>query len=180
MATTSNGHLMSVAQPLIPIFKGEGYEFWSILLKTILKSQDLWDLVENGYNELDEEAKLRENKKRDSKPSVIIQQALHDNIFSRFITATTLKQAWTILKKEYQCDSKVLVVRLQSLRREFETLIMKNGELVADFLSRVMTTVSQMRSYGEKIADQTIVEKVLISLTPKFDHVVAALKNKKI
>lgn len=83
------------------------------------------------------------------------------------------------MKREFQGDSKVIVVRLQSLRRDFETLIMKNGELVADFLSRAMAIVSQMRSCGEQITDQTVVEKVLRSLTPKFDHVVAAIEESK-
>lgn len=45
MASSSNP--LSVAQPLIPTFKGESYEFWSIRMKTILKSQDLWDLNMN-------------------------------------------------------------------------------------------------------------------------------------
>ncbi|GMI75781.1 hypothetical protein HRI_001247400 [Hibiscus trionum] len=36
-----------------------------------------------------------------------------------------------------------------------------------------------MRSYGENIEDQTIVEKILRSLTPKFDHVVAAIEKSK-
>ncbi|KAK3010224.1 hypothetical protein RJ639_011863 [Escallonia herrerae] len=48
----SNGNAMSVTQPLIPIFNGEGYEFWSIRMQTLLKSQDLWDLVEQGYPDL--------------------------------------------------------------------------------------------------------------------------------
>lgn len=42
-----------------------------------------------------------------------------------------------------------------------------------------MNVISQMRTYGEKIADQTIIEKVLRSLTPKFDHVVAAIEESK-
>ncbi|KAL4032489.1 hypothetical protein IC575_005567 [Cucumis melo] len=36
-----------------------------------------------------------------------------------------------------------------------------------------------MQTYGETIKDQTIVEKVLRSLTPKFDHVVAAIEESK-
>ncbi|GMP54920.1 hypothetical protein CsSME_00019913 [Camellia sinensis var. sinensis] len=70
--------------------------------------------------------------------------------------ATTSKQAWSTLQKEFQGDSKVIVVKLQSLRRDFETLYMKNGESIADFLSRVLR-----------------------SLTPKFDHVVAAIEESK-
>ena len=56
---------------------------------------------------------------------------------------------------------------------------MTNGESIADFLSRAMAIVSQMRTYGEKISDETIVAKVLRSLTPKFDHVVAAIEEAK-
>ncbi|CAL5412844.1 unnamed protein product [Camellia sinensis] len=158
---------------------GEGYGFWSIRMMTLFKSQDLWDLVEQGYADPDEETRLKENKKKDSKALVIIQQAVHDSIFSRIAAATTSKQAWSTLQKEFQGDSKVIVVKLQSLRRDFETLYMKNGESIADFLSRVMTIVSQMRSYGEKISDETVVAKVLRSLTPKFDHVVAAIEESK-
>ncbi|KAK3001640.1 hypothetical protein RJ639_021269 [Escallonia herrerae] len=68
----SNGNAMSATQPLIPIFKGEGYEFWSIRMRTLLKSQDLWDLVEQDsgcsnhmtgmkslFKELDETQKLK-------------------------------------------------------------------------------------------------------------------------
>ncbi|KAA8547740.1 hypothetical protein F0562_004169 [Nyssa sinensis] len=155
----SNNNAMSAAQPLILVFKGEGYGFWSIQMMTLLKSQDLWDLVEQGYADLDEETRLKENKKKDSKALVIIQQAVHDSIFSRIVEATTSKQAWSTLQKEFQSDLKVIVVKLQSLRRDFETLYMKGGESIANFLSRVTIIVNQMRSYGEKIFDETIVAK---------------------
>ncbi|KAH0686929.1 hypothetical protein KY284_017482 [Solanum tuberosum] len=80
MAT--NGSSLSVAQPLIPVFKGESYKLWSIRMKTILKSQDVWDLVERGYTDPDEENRLRDNKKKDAKALVFIQQAIHDSVFS--------------------------------------------------------------------------------------------------
>ncbi|KAA0033340.1 DUF4219 domain-containing protein [Cucumis melo var. makuwa] len=89
----SNGNAMGTTQPLIPIFKGEGYEFWSISMKTLLRSQNLWDLVEQGYANPDDKDKLRENRKKDSKALVIIQQAVHDSVFSRIAAATTSKQA---------------------------------------------------------------------------------------
>lgn len=71
------------------------------------------------------------------------------------------------------------MVKLQSLRRDFETMYMKSGESIADFLSRATTIVSQMRSYGEKMSDETVVAKVLRSLSPKFDHVVSAIEQSK-
>ncbi|XP_022973356.1 uncharacterized protein LOC111471915 [Cucurbita maxima] len=98
---------------------------------------------------------------------------------SHELQPTTSKQAWSILQKEFLGDSKVMTVKLQSLRRDFETLLMTNGESIADFLSRAMAIVSQMRTYGEKISNETIVAKVLRSLTPKFDYVVAAIEEAK-
>ncbi|GKG35387.1 hypothetical protein Tco_0440541 [Tanacetum coccineum] len=56
---------------------------------------------------------------------------------------------------------------------------MKGNESVQDYLARVSTIVSQMKSYGEKITDETVVSIVLRSLTPKFDHVVAAIEESK-
>ena len=56
---------------------------------------------------------------------------------------------------------------------------MTNGESFVDFLSRAMAIVSQMRTYGGKISDETIVANVLRRLTPKFDHVVAAIEEAK-
>ncbi|XP_022974781.1 uncharacterized protein LOC111473517 [Cucurbita maxima] len=56
---------------------------------------------------------------------------------------------------------------------------MTNGKSIADFLSRAMAIVSQMRTYGEKISNETIVAKVLRSLIPKFDHVVATIEEAK-
>ncbi|KAL3516626.1 hypothetical protein ACH5RR_023528 [Cinchona calisaya] len=156
-----------------------GYEFWSIGMRTLLKSQDLWDLVEHGYTNPNEENRLKDTKKKDSKALVIIQQAVHDSVFSQIVAGTTSKQVWSILHKEFHSDSKVIMIRLILLRRDLETLFMKSGESVQDFLSREMATVSQTRSYRDQISNQTIVAKVLRSLTPKFDHIVATIEESK-
>lgn len=175
--TTSSNTLPSV--PLL-IFKGDGYEFWSVRMKSLLMSHDLWDLVNVGYNSVDQDRlRLAENKKKDAKALYLIQQAVHDDVFSRIAAAVSARQAWNVLQTEFQGDSKVKTVKLQTLRREFETLQMKDSESVADFLSKVMKNVNQKRSYGETVSDQTVVEKVLRSLPAKWDHVVTAIEESK-
>ena len=149
-------------------------------MKTLFRSQDLWDLVESGYDDEDaDESRLRENRKKDSKALFILQQAVHDTIFSRIVTATTSKEAWETLQKEFQGSSKVIAVKLPTLRNEFEAQLMKGNETLQDFLSRVISIVSQMRSYGEKITDAIIVPKVLRSLTPKYDYIATAIEETK-
>ena len=66
-------------------------------------------------------------------------------------------------------------MKLQILRHDFETSLMKHRESVQDSL-KVSSIVSQMRVYGENYSDQTVVAKVLRILTPKFDHIVVAIE----
>ena len=126
----------NVGTPQLPIFKGVNYHFWSLKMSTLFKSQELWELVEKGFedNQLEEpDQQLKDKRKKDSKALFMIQSALDDEIFSRIAAATTSHEAWEILKQEYMGDKKVITVKLQSLRREFETLNMQEKESVQVF-----------------------------------------------
>ena len=173
-----NGNTMvNVTQPTVPMFKGENYEFWSIKMSTLFKSHGLWDLIDKGVPNPDPNP--QETTKRDARALFFIQQAVHDTIFSKIAAATSAKEAWTTLKTAFQGSSRVMAIKLQGLRRDFETLQMQTGESVQIFLSRVTTVVNQIRAFGDTMAEKTVVAKVLRSLTPKFDHVVAAIEESK-
>ncbi|VFQ60243.1 unnamed protein product [Cuscuta campestris] len=138
-------------------------------------------LVEQGYTEPEGggegDATLREKRKKDAKALFIIQQALDDTIFPRIASAMTSKQVWDTLKQEYRGDKRTILVKLQSLRREYETAMMKEDESVEDYLSRVTGIVQKMRSYGEDVNDSQVVSKVLRSMTKRFDHVVTTTEE---
>ena len=42
-----------------------------------------------------------------------------------------------------------------------------------------MTIVNQIRRYGEKMESLQVIEKILRSLSPKFEHVVVAIEESK-
>ena len=151
-------------------------------MMTMFKSQELWDLIENGFEDTHPEQpdqQLRDNRKKDAKALFFIQQAVDDLIFPRIAAATTSTEAWETLKQEYMGDKKVIAVKMQTLRRNFETLGMQKNEKVQEYLSRVSGIVNHMKSFGESLSNETIVCKVLRSLPPKFDHVVAAIEESK-
>lgn len=50
---------------------------------------------------------------------------------------------------------------------------------LSKILCQEFLQLSQMRSSREQISYQTIVEKILRSLTPKFDHIVGAIEESK-
>ncbi|GKC11630.1 hypothetical protein Tco_1008412, partial [Tanacetum coccineum] len=100
-------------------------------------------------------------------------------IFSRIVAANSAKEEWDTLKTEYQGSAKVITVKLQFLRRDFESAVIKSNETVQTYIARVLGIVSQMRAYGDKVADEIVVAKILRSLSSKFDHVVAAIEESK-
>ena len=70
-------------------------------------------------------------------------------------------------------------VKLQSLRKPYENLNIKNNEKVPDYISRVILITNKMKSCGETISEQVIIEKVLRSFTPQFDYIVVAIEHSK-
>ena len=56
---------------------------------------------------------------------------------------------------------------------------MHSDESIASFFLRLDDIVNRMRSLGETITDTTLVEKVLRSLTSKFDSKVSAIEERQ-
>ena len=73
---------------------------------------------------------------------------------------TSAKKAWDTLHPSYKGDDKVKMVRLQTLRSEFDTLKMKDSEPIEDYFNRVISIVNQLKVNGE-IENQRIVKKIL-------------------
>ena len=71
------------------------------------------------------------------------------------------------------------MVRLQALRGEFDLLKMKESESVEEFYNRTISVANQLLINGEEISDKRIIEKILRSMTRKFEHVIVAIEESK-
>ena len=74
-------------------------------MNALLRSQDMWDIIEKGYNEPtndvvlvaltpDQKKALNDSRKRDKKAFYIIYQALDDDGFEKILIASSAKKVW--------------------------------------------------------------------------------------
>ncbi|KHN21428.1 hypothetical protein glysoja_037479, partial [Glycine soja] len=111
----------------------------------LLGAQDVWDIVENGFEEQDEASlsqgvkeTLKESRKRDKKALFLIYQSVDEDTFEKISNATTAKEAWDKLQTCNKGVEQVKKIRLQTLRGDFEHLFMEESESISDYFSRVL------------------------------------------
>ncbi|CAL9001397.1 unnamed protein product [Prunus brigantina] len=78
------------------------------------------------------------------------------------------KEFWKLVEHG---TTRVKHAQLQALRKEFEILHMKAGETVKEYFARTLTVANKMKANGETLGDVAVIEKILRSLTLKFDYV---------
>ena len=74
---------------------------------------------------------------------------------------------------------KVKTAKLQMLRRDFETLSMKESDTIDSFFTHVIRFITQTRSHSEVLEERRTVEKILRSLTSRFEAIVIEIEETK-
>ena len=154
-------------------------------MKSYLKALSLWDAIEDeedprplGPNPTMNQIKqYEEMKARKPRALTCIHSALSDAIFTRIMTCESPKEAWDKLKAEFEGSSRVKVVKVLTLKREFEMLRMKEGESVKEYASKLIELVNKIRVLGEVFEDVKVVEKMVISLPAKFEFKISAIEE---
>ena len=83
------------------------------------------------------------------------------------------------MKQKYQGTTRVKCGNLQAFRKEFKILHMKTGESVNEYFARTLTVSNKMKANGDDKGNASIVQKILRSMTPKFDYVVCSVEESK-
>ena len=173
-------------QPAITRFDGH-YDYWSMLMENFLRSKEYWQVVSGGIAEPATNSPMTDAQKteiegqrlKDLKTKNYLFQAIDRSILETILCKDTSQQIWDSMKKKYQGSTRTKRQQLQAHRFEFETLRMKPGESISDYFSRIMAIINKMRIHGEKMEDVTVIEKILRSMTPKFNYVVCSIEELK-
>jgi len=131
----------------------------------ILKPEEEWTTIEDELS-LD-----------NSKALNALFNGVDKNMFRMIKQCTIAKDAWEILKTAHEGTSKVKSSRLQLLTTKFENLKMKEDENIHDYYMNVLDITNSFDSLGEKLTDEKLVRKILISLPKRFDMKVTAIEE---
>ncbi|XP_017416539.1 uncharacterized protein LOC108327333 [Vigna angularis] len=139
----------------LPVFDDKGYDDWCVKMEAILRFQEVDEIVKKGF---------QEPSKGDSE---------------EVSKAATTKEVWDILQDGYGNSSKVKKVCLQSLQRQYELLCMGEQKMVVEYIGRIQIVVTTMRACDKVVKDKKIVEKILQTLTPQYDHIMVSIEECK-
>ncbi|GAU34373.1 hypothetical protein TSUD_217130 [Trifolium subterraneum] len=162
----------------LPILDSKNQKRWHKQMKSLFGFQDTKDVVATRVPVLAANANAearnthKEIKKKDCKTMYAIQASV-----DKISHAESAKQAWDILATYYEGGEKVKGVKLRSYRRQYELLQMDKNDSIGSYASRVQGLVHSMRSCGEEITERMMVEKVMRTLIPNFDHVIVAIQT---
>ena len=117
-------------------FDDKNWSRWKIQMRVLFGSQDVLDLVTDGYAPLAadmteaQKITLKALRKKDQKTLFYIHQCVDANVFEKIADSETTKATWDTLVRCYGGDASVKKVKLQSLRKQYENLNMKDNEKV--------------------------------------------------
>ncbi|XP_015941308.1 uncharacterized protein LOC107466820 [Arachis duranensis] len=105
----------SLSLSAAPKFSGDKYDFWKIKMRRFLVANELWEIVDNGFEvpvanaQLNDgqQQTLRENSSKDAKALFTIQSVVSDKVFPTIMNATTAKEAWDTLQLGYHRTKEV-------------------------------------------------------------------------
>ena len=108
--------------------KVDNYQNWCKQMKIVFCCQDLWNLVKEGLESLEEnateekEVAHKELKKKNYKTLFIIHQCLSPDNFKKDSEVEFVKEAWEILENSFGGAEKVKEVKLETHKRTYELI----------------------------------------------------------
>lgn len=151
-------------------------------MTVILKSKDLFDIVSgkdakprktDGVSESEFAKQLKMWVSRDNKAQEIIITRMEEGPVTHLLTCESANEMWQKLLSVYEQHSEV---SLHQLQQKFFNLKYED-EGIALFISKIQELEARLKQYGEKLSEQMLITKVLVSLPEKYKHFVSAWES---
>ncbi|XP_023766421.1 uncharacterized protein LOC111914942 [Lactuca sativa] len=155
----------------VPVLTPTNYPVWEVKVKSIMDAHDIWEMVEpKALGEASYQKKSKQTL-------ASLFQAIPEDMVVQMGSYTDPKQVWDGLKTRYLGVDRLRTARLATLKRELESLRMKEGETVDDFVMKLSNLASKVRSFGYELEEVELVKRLLDSMPKSFLQVVALIEQ---
>ena len=146
MAKKATDGEMAAPTPTLKLMK-TNYRVWSMTMEVYLDSHDLWQAI------------IGENisKKKDCLALSTIISAVLEDILMILDAKKTAKANWEILRQQNLGVDRVIQLRIQGMKRDFELLTMAKTDSVVDFVMKFTHIVSDLPNLGEMMNKKEVV-----------------------
>ncbi|GJR77107.1 putative zinc finger, CCHC-type containing protein [Tanacetum coccineum] len=117
------------------------------------------------------------DEKKSKQALAFLFQAIPEDMVLQMASYTDPNQVWDGLKTCFLGVDRVRTARLARLKRELESLRMKEGESVDDFASKLTGLASKARSLGYELEEVDLVKRLLDSMPKSFLQIVASIEQ---
>jgi hypothetical protein len=150
-----------------PVLTRTNYNSWSLLMKVILRVRHLWDAIQSGTEDYDDDRSAMEAILRAVPPEMIPMLAVKK----------TAKEAWDAIATIRVGAERVRESKAQNLRKEYEAIRFKPGETVDEFGMRLQELVHQMEVLGDPVDDKKVILKYLRVVPKQFKQMARSIEG---
>jgi hypothetical protein len=143
------------------------YNSWSLLMKVILQVRHLWDIIDTGEGEYDDDRMALE----------AILWAVPMEMIPMLAVKETTKEAWDAIKTIRVGADRVRGSKAQNIRKQYEDLRFKPGEFVDDFGLRLQELVHQLDVHDDPVDDKKVILKYLQIVLKKYKQMARSIES---
>ncbi|XP_074342368.1 uncharacterized protein LOC141679904 [Apium graveolens] len=138
-----------------PMLTRSNYTTWSLKMKVFMKAQRVWGAIEQ------KDPKVTVDERTVQVALAAIYQRLPEDILLTIAEKETAKEVWEAIKTMCVGVERVKEAKVQTLKGEFESLMMKDSEKIEDFCFKLSGIVTNIRVLGEAMEESSVVRKIL-------------------
>lgn len=128
-----------------PMLNKGNYTAWAMKMRVNMQAHGIWVAVEPG------KSKEAIEDKMDKTTLAAIYQSIPENILLSIAEKKSAKEVWEAIKTMCLGADRVKQAKIQTLKAEFESLVMKESESLDDFYMKLNALVTNIRALGEEI-----------------------------
>ncbi|XP_074355921.1 uncharacterized protein LOC141695582 [Apium graveolens] len=140
-------------------------------MKVIMKAQGVWCTIEQ------KDPKGAVDEKIVQVALAAIYQGVPEDVLLSIADKETAKEAWEVIKMMCMGVEKVKEAKVQTLKGEFSSLIMKEMDKIEGFCMKLSEIVTNIRVLGEIMEESGVVRKILRAIPDKFHQIASNIEQ---